>query len=106
MKPGFTRLAHRITRIEARLDALGDGRQVRIPARSGMFGLRTAIEAVRKDWEARGVAKWTPEVGQQPLGPVARLRAALLAEQAWRKANAATLYADTEAIYDIEEADQ
>jgi hypothetical protein len=68
-----------------------------------MFGLRTAIQQAET---AHGLAEWKPPIGQQPLGPIARLRAALLQEQAWRAANAATLYADTEAIYDSEEADK
>lgn len=80
MKAGFTRLAHKLARIEARLDAKGDDQNFPIPRHSGMAGLRAAIQAAK---EARGDAKYEPPVGE-PLGPVASLREDILNEQARR----------------------
>jgi hypothetical protein len=100
MKSGFARLARTIGRIEARMDANGDGRQIPIARGSGMLGLRTAIQAVR---EARLIAPPSSPVGDTPnalLSPLARLRADILAEQARREARGPEAYADVPAIYD------
>lgn len=81
MKSGFTRLAHKLARIEARLDARGDGQQFHIPKKSGMRGLREATQAAM---QAHQNAPPTPPPGDmpdKPLTALARLRADILAEQ-------------------------
>ena len=96
-------IRRQIARIQTRLDAKGDDRNFFIPAHSGMAGLRTAIQQAEA---ARGEAAWVPPVGGAAQGAIARLREAILKDQARRTEIGPALYADTEAIYDIEEADK
>jgi hypothetical protein len=89
----------RLVVIEAKLPMLGAGRQYPIARGSGMFGLRTAIQAAR---EARGNAPRVEQVGMSP-SPFRALREAMLKEQAWRAEKGPDIYRDTEAIYDEED---
>jgi hypothetical protein len=81
MKAGFARLARTIGRIEARLDACGDGREIPIERGGGMRALR---DAIARACAARGEAKGdAPAMGR--LGPIGALREAILEEQERRR---------------------
>jgi len=73
-------LRRQVARIQSKLSANGDDQQIHIPKKSGMLGLRTAIQQAEA---AHGEAEWKAPVGE-PLGPVARLRRDILDEQARR----------------------
>jgi hypothetical protein len=101
-------IRRQMMRIEARLSDSGAGQQFQIRRGSGMLGLLEAIaaaRAARAAREAQGLAKQDVEVGQ-PMSPFTRLREDILKDQARRAEIGPALYADTEAIYDIEEADK
>ena len=73
----LARLRGEVARIRARLLSDGAGQQFKIPAKSGMAGLRAALALAEA---ARGEAEYDAPVGE-PQSPFRALREDILAEQ-------------------------